>query len=241
MYKILLSVLVLFAISCKHEPFKYVGPPIDNPGDTTVNPPTGKPCDPDTVYFQNDILPLIVGNCGISGCHDAATAQDGVILDNYANIIQTGDVKPGNPGNSELYENIVETDPDKIMPPPPNSPLTAAEIALIKKWIEQGALNNYCDGGCDTTAVKFSSHVLPIIQQSCKGCHGATPASGALTSLTTHAQIVTGVTSNNLLERIKHIAGFPPMPDNPNPTLVKLDDCKIRTIEIWIDLGMKND
>jgi len=234
MYKILLSIVVLFAVSCKHDPFPYSGQ--DNPVDTIPNPPTGKPCNPDTVYFQNEILPLILGNCGISGCHDAATAEDGVILDSYANIMNTGDVKQGDPNNSEIYENITETDPDKIMPPPPSSPLSASQIALIKKWIEQGAQNNYCDG-CDTTNVKFSTHILPIFQQSCKGCHGASPSGYAQYSLTNHSQVVFGITTNNLLERINHKNGFNAMPLNAP----KLDACKIRAIEIWINEGMKDD
>ncbi len=234
MYKFLISVFVLFAISCKHEPLFPKVPA--EPNDTITNPPTGKPCNPDTVYFQNDILPLILGNCGIAGCHDAGTAEDGVILIDYNSIMNHGDVTPGNPGKSDLYEVITENDPDKRMPPPPSSALTAAQIALISTWIQQGAQNNYCDG-CDTVDVKFASHVLPIFVQSCNGCHGNTPSGGATTSLTNHAQIVTGVTTNDLLARIQHTATYSAMPYGGS----KLPDCKIRTVEMWIDLGMKND
>lgn len=209
--------------------------PVD-PNDTITNPPTGKPCNPDTVYFQNDILPLIQGNCGIAGCHDAATAEEGVILIDYNSIMNFGEVIPGNVNNSKLYEVITENDPDKIMPPPPSTALTAAQIAQIATWIQQGAQNNYCDG-CDTVDVKFSSHVLPIFTQSCKGCHGAIPTGGAATSLTNHVQIVTGVTNNDLLARIQHTNGYGAMPFGGT----KVPDCKIRTVEMWINLGMKND
>lgn len=239
MYKFFAFIVLIGLFSCKHEPL-FVGGSPTIPVDTTTYPPDGKPCDPDTVYFQNDILPLIVGNCGISGCHDAATAKDGVILNNYANIMNTGDVKPGNPTGSEIYENIVETDLDKRMPPPPSDALSQEQITLIFKWIQQGALNNSCDG-CDTTDVKFASHVLPIIQQNCKGCHGPTPTNYAGFSLTNHTEVVFGVTTNNLLERIKHASGFNPMPNSSNPAAAKLSDCKIKTVEIWINNGMKND
>lgn len=236
MYRFFTLCVVLLAISCKHEPLFTSDNGGTNPIDTTTYPPDGKPCDPDTVYFQNDILPLIVGNCGISGCHDAATAEEGIILDGYANIMSTGKVKPFDPNDSEIYEKITETDPDKIMPPPPNTPLTPEQMALIYKWIEQGALNNYCDG-CDTVDVKFSTHVLPIFLQNCQGCHGATPTNYATYSLTNHTEVVFGVTNNSLLERIKHTTGFNAMPYGAS----QLNDCKIRTIEMWINNGMKDD
>ena len=53
--------------------------------DTTFTQPqdTTHPCDPDTVYFEMDVLPILLSSCGKSGCHDA-TAQDGVRLDSYA-------------------------------------------------------------------------------------------------------------------------------------------------------------
>ncbi len=237
MYKFFALVFIGLAISCKHDPL-FIDNAGKTPGDTIVMPPVGKPCDPDTVYFQNDILPLIVGNCGISGCHDAATASDGVVLDSYANIINTGDVKPGDPNGSDLYENIVDNDPDKRMPPPPSPALSADQKALIFKWIQQGALNNYCDG-CDTSDVKFSTHVLPIFEENCQGCHGPTPVGYAQYSLTNHSEVVFGITSNNLLERIKHLSGYNAMP--VSSTGVKLSDCKIRTIELWINKGMKDD
>lgn len=51
--------------------------PIDtmNPIDTT---PNGTPCDPDVVYFETQVLPFLVSNCAMAGCHNAASHQDGV-------------------------------------------------------------------------------------------------------------------------------------------------------------------
>jgi len=206
--------------------------------DTTLEDPTPvNPCDPDTVYFVNDILPLIQSSCALSGCHDPATAQDGVILNNYQNIIQTGDIQPGDPDNSELYENLIETDPDKIMPPPPRSPLTATQIALVRKWILQGALNNSCDGGpCDTLNVTFSQTIAPLIQNRCFGCHsGSTPQGNV--SLDGHANIATYAASGQLLGAISHAPGYAPMPQNG----MKLTDCQISQFRKWINDGAPNN
>jgi hypothetical protein len=46
----------------------------------------------------------------------------------------------GRPGQSELYRRIISDDPDYMMPTPQsNLSLTEREIAIIRKWIEQGA------------------------------------------------------------------------------------------------------
>lgn len=206
--------------------------------DTTFTDPGGGggggiQCDPDTVYFQNEILPLLNSTCGTIGCHDPGSAQDGVILTDYASIIRTADVRPGNPEDSDLYEVLVETDPDKRMPPPPKQPLSADQIAKIEKWILQGAKNNACESNnCDTTTVTFSGQIWPVIQNSCLGCHsGSNPSGGLL--LTNHSQIVAAANSGRLLGSIKHESGFSPMPQN----LPQLNDCVITQFQKWINDG----
>ena len=117
---------ILFAISCKHEV------PVGNdPGGTpgngsgngngngSGNNPPVCTCSPDTVYFQQQVLPIFISNCSLSGCHDAASHQDGVVLTNYQSIMNTGEIEPGDPNDSEVYEKITENDNDDRMPPPP--------------------------------------------------------------------------------------------------------------------------
>lgn len=125
---VLVAILI---VQCRHEPDKI--------------PITGDPCHPDTVYFERDIMPLLNSSCAKSGCHDAASATDGIILDNYANVMAKGDIKPGNPDDSDLYEVITDNDPLDRMPPPPVPPLSAEQIAMVRKWIQQGAQNLTCD------------------------------------------------------------------------------------------------
>ena len=210
--------------SCKHDVIQL--PP---GGDT---PTVSDDCDPDTVYFQNDILPIIVSNCAMSGCHDARSHQDGVVLDNYMNIVTTGEIKPGDPGDSELFEAITETDPEDIMPPPPSSPLSSNEIALIETWILQGALNNQCNE-CDTTNVSYASHVEAIIGTNCKGCHsGSNPQGGLL--LETYDQVKSAVNNKDLVGRINLPAGAVGVMPEAGP----MTDCNISTIEIWVNNGM---
>jgi uncharacterized membrane protein len=228
--------LSIFFNACQHEPDDMVEPDPD-PVDTTDNNNGGIPCDPDTVYFVNTILPLLQSSCGTSGCHDASSAQDGVILTDYASIISTGKVKAFDPFDSEIYEKITESDPEDRMPPPPQNPLTADQINLIYKWIEQGARNNSCEqADCDTVNVTYSATVWPIIQNSCLGCHsGGSPSGGV--SLADYSAIAAQAANGNLLGAIRHEQGYSPMPQNG----AKLNDCTITQIEKWIENGSPNN
>lgn len=226
--------------SCKHEP---ATPIIDNGGGNGGGSGGGgnggggntKPCDPDTVYFLNDVLPILASNCAMSGCHDAATAQDDIILDNYFNTTQSGIIDPFDLNGSDLYEVITETDPDKIMPPPPANALTADQISMIATWINQGAQNNYCDG-CDSTDITFSGIIQPIINNSCKGCHSGTSPSGNI-SLENYFDVSTIALNGDLLGVINAEPGYVPMPYNSSP----LPDCEIDQITNWVNQGAPNN
>ena len=65
-------------------------------------------CDPDTVYFRNSILPLVVSSCATTGCHDQASHKDGIILTDYSSILNTGEIKAGDPGDSEFFESLTD-------------------------------------------------------------------------------------------------------------------------------------
>jgi mono/diheme cytochrome c family protein len=227
-----LAIVMLWG--CVHDPL-YTPDPQPAPGtDPTV---VEGPCDPETVYFQQDVLPLIIANCAQSGCHDAATAEDGIVLDSFSSILYGDDedlVVPGQPGESELLAAILETDPDKVMPPPPAEPLDAAMVDLITEWIAQGALNLSCqETECDTADHSWTGRILPLFELHCIGCHGgAEPEAGLL--LGEHAQAVTAVTYMALLEHVQQLEGYSPMP----PSGPGLDSCEIAAIEGWIADGM---
>ena len=236
---IFLLVLMMFALSsCKHQPQVL---PLD-PNSGTENPGGGNGgggtnnCDPNVVYFEQQILPLIVSNCAKSGCHTTADHEDGIILNSYNTIMSDGEIDPGNPGNSELYEAITETDPDDIMPPPPHSPLTSSQITLIRTWIQQGAQNNSCQNTCDTTNVTYTGSILPILQNSCIGCHsGSTP--GGNISLNTYAGVSAQATNGKLFGSVNHSTGYSAMPKGGN----KLSTCQIDMIRIWVNAGAPNN
>jgi len=228
LFSVIASTLLL-TYSCKHDPDPLE---IIDPVDTTGNN-TGAQCSPDTVYFVQQVLPVFQSSCAKSGCHDAGTAEEGIILDSYANIIATGGIKVNDPTSSKIYEAMTEDDSEDRMPPPPAAPMTNAQLTLISKWIAQGAKNNSCiESGCDTTNVKYSTHIKPLIQNSCQGCHsGAAPGGGI--DLATYAGVKAIADNGQFIGAISHLTGYSAMPKNGN----KLSDCQIKMVNIWINQG----
>ena len=54
--------------------------------------------------FTRDILPVLNSKCGIAGCHDPITHEEGYVFTSYTTTMEA--VNPGNPSNSKLYEVI---------------------------------------------------------------------------------------------------------------------------------------
>jgi hypothetical protein len=245
-------VMAIFAAGCKHEPLVVTPVPVDTTGNNGGNNNGGNnggggggtggqvdACDPDSVYFENDILPILISNCAKSGCHDAASHEDGVILDSYEHVMNTADVDPFDLDGGKLYEAITEDDSDDRMPPPPNAPLTSEQIALIAKWIMQGALNISCDvnaGSCDTSNVTYSGTIAPILQLYCTGCHSGSLLSGGI-DLSVYTGVAAVAMNGSLEGAITHAAGYTPMPFGGN----QLPDCEISQIIAWIDDGAPNN
>lgn len=220
--------------ACKHEVTQpdTGGGGGTGPGGGGNNPPEPS-CSPDTVYFQQAILPILVSNCAVPQCHDATSHQEGYVFTNYQNVMKV--VRPGRPRDSDLYEVITENDPDDRMPRPPRAPLTSNQIALIEKWIRQGALNNSCTSACDTTDVRFATGIQPMLQTYCTGCHSGTNASGGI-NFSSYAGVKTQIDNGKLWAAINH-TGPRPMPLGGN----KLSDCNIAKFGIWIRAGAPNN
>lgn len=200
-----------------------------------VNPPAVT-CDPSLVYFQQKILPVIISNCAMSGCHDAISKKDGVQLTDYTNIMKV--VRAGDPTNSKLYKSIIRTDNER-MPVPPMAPLSTDVKTSIFNWIKQGALNNSCEpsgSACITNNVSFSITVTSILKTNCIGCHSGTAPSGGI-DLSTHANVLKVVSNGKLYGSINHSAGFKAMPN----ASTKISSCEISQIKSWIDAGALNN
>ncbi len=98
----------------------------------------------EAVDFQRDVRPILSDNC--FQCHgpDSKARMAELRLDTREGAFaQREDGTPivaGDPQASLLYQRIATKDPARRMPPAfTNKELTAEQIDLLKRWIEQGA------------------------------------------------------------------------------------------------------
>jgi hypothetical protein len=239
--KVISIVFIAFGVAfamlygCKHDPYWGSGSVVIPP-----TPPPSTTCSPDTVYFQNDVLPLFQSNCAKSGCHDVATAREGVVMVSYQSVMSSG-IVPYNTGASRVYQSMTGgggggLKEDDIMPPPPNPPMTSAQLQLIAKWINQGALNTLCESaGCDSTNVTYTTSLVPILQTFCVGCHSSSNPSYNI-NLTTYNGVVAVANTGQLMGSIRQQQGYFPMPKGGS----QLSTCDIALFQIWINNGKPN-
>lgn len=103
------------------------------------------PAGAEPLGFNKDIRPILSENC--FACHglDPKTREAKLRLDLPESAFKQnkhGDaaIIPGKPEESLMWQLIIETDPDEVMPPEEtHKKLTAAQKQTIKQWIEQGA------------------------------------------------------------------------------------------------------
>ncbi len=89
-------------------------------------------------FFENQIRPLLAKRC--FKCHGEERQQGGLRVDAGANLLKGGEsgpsVVPGKPNESLLIESIRY----ESLEMPPDGQLPAEEIALLEKWVADGAV-----------------------------------------------------------------------------------------------------
>ena len=102
------------------------------------------------VQFNRDIRPILADKC--FHCHgpDPGSRKASLRLDTEAGFFAPRKLKDGSDGSptivkgnldkSPLYQRLITTDEDEVMPPrKEHKDMKPGEIALVKGWIEQGA------------------------------------------------------------------------------------------------------
>jgi hypothetical protein len=93
------------------------------------------------VSFSRDLAPILADKC--LTCHQEKKAKGRYRVDTFEQLLKKGEsgdapVTAGKPEGSVLFQRLVTTDEDDRMPQK-GDPLPAAQVALFKQWIEQGA------------------------------------------------------------------------------------------------------
>ncbi len=94
------------------------------------------------VDYHADIAPLLRDYC--AGCHNEGDYEGGFSVETFAALMEGGETEdktilvPGKPDESYLLQTVLKT-AKPAMPPKKEPQPTAAEVALLKRWIEEGA------------------------------------------------------------------------------------------------------
>ncbi|WP_321477428.1 PSD1 and planctomycete cytochrome C domain-containing protein [uncultured Paludibaculum sp.] len=87
-----------------------------------------------TVDFARDVQPVLSRSC--EKCHGAKMQMGGLRLDAKTAAMKV--LRPGDSAASELYKRVAGLG-DQARMPMGGKPLPEAEVALLKRWIEEGA------------------------------------------------------------------------------------------------------
>ncbi|WP_242204004.1 hypothetical protein [Aestuariivivens insulae] len=118
---VLLSSMPLLMFSCYYDEF----PEAVGQDDVVIPPGT-------VVSFADDIAPIFVTyNC--TQCHNPSGQNPDLSPGNEYASLTSGYVNPGNSSTSKLYTQLADNGHRNV---------DAQSIALIKKWIDDGAENN---------------------------------------------------------------------------------------------------
>lgn len=100
--------------------------------------------------YGRQIAPLFALYC--AGCHGLSNPSSGFRVTRFA-ALQTGgnlgdDIVPGHPEASVLMDFIEGKRGPRQRMPQDSAPLTAFQIALVRRWIQEGAQNDGAESPC---------------------------------------------------------------------------------------------
>lgn len=95
----------------------------------------------DRISFERDVQPILQAHC--ADCHGANESESGLRVDSRSGLLRGGDsgeaaLIPGESANSLLIQLVRGDDSDRQMPPD-GPPISADQISLLSRWVDQGA------------------------------------------------------------------------------------------------------
>jgi mono/diheme cytochrome c family protein len=113
--------------------------------------------------FERDVRPILAQHC--FDCHGPEKHKGGLRLDQKPGLLKGGDsgepaIVPGSAVKSHLLKLVRSADPEEAMPPK-GERLTAAQVAVLERWIEAGA--HWDDPNKDTGAPAIEAAAARVI------------------------------------------------------------------------------
>src|SRR5439155_18869299 len=196
---------------------------------------------PPPALFETDVQPLFKAKC--LRCHGDKARKGDLDLRTHASVLKGGEsgsvVLPGNPEKSLLYEKVRSG----VMPPSKKDPLSEAEVALIRRWIEPGARTARA-GQSEQPVTQHD--VIPILLRRCTVCHGPRQREGGL-DLRTKASmlkggksgpaLVPGKPEDSLLLKKIRSGAMPPLRRLVEVSIKPIEPAVTEVIARWISQG----
>ena len=157
---------------------------------------------PAKVKFNRDVRPILSDKCFFCHGPDSKKREADLRLDMRDEALAAKAFVPGKAEASELIQRILTTDADDHMPPAKSKlgDLTAAETAILKQWIDEGA--------------EYEAHwsFIPLKPEATQGKNIDKIISAGLAERGLHLQ--PEATPETLVRRISFdLTGLPPTPE----------------------------
>ena len=88
------------------------------------------------IDFSHQIVPILKAHC--VECHGGREASGGFSIDTRTSLLDGGMAVAGDVDGSYFLELVGSDDPDVMMPPPEKPRVPAAEMAVLRQWVEEG-------------------------------------------------------------------------------------------------------
>ncbi|HZU25752.1 MAG TPA: c-type cytochrome domain-containing protein, partial [Bryobacteraceae bacterium] len=115
----------------------------------------GLPAAAAPVDFARDVQPIFAANC--YACHKGPNAPAGLHLDQRATAMK--EISPGNSAGSRIIHRVLGQGNEPRMPFG-RTPLSDAQIATLRRWIDEGA--HWPDALAGEPAAKHWAYVKPV-------------------------------------------------------------------------------
>jgi WD40 repeat protein len=111
--------------------------PLDEPGPITP----AKLDRTEPIDYVKDVKPILAAKCTV--CHSGKIVENGYDMATPAGVVKGGKrgaaISAGKPDESNLYLFASHTKKPTMPPKAENNPLTPEELAVVKRWIAEGA------------------------------------------------------------------------------------------------------
>jgi uncharacterized protein DUF1553/uncharacterized protein DUF1549/cytochrome c len=197
----------------------------------------------EAISFDRDIRPILSAKC--YRCHGEQVQKGELALHTPEGIRKGGEsgeiLVPGKAAESRLFE-LTSTGE---MPSDKKNPLTSAEIALVRRWIDGGA--HFSSDGSPAAREVTQHDVIPILLLRCTACHGRHKQEGGL-DLRSKAALLTGGKSGpavvpgkpeeSLIVKRVRAEEMPPRRQLVAASVKPMEVAELKTIEAWIAAGL---